>query len=128
MGQQQIILIILGVIIVGIAIAVGLLLFAGENIQSNKDAMINDINTIAENAFQFRIRPRSMGGGSGSYSGWAIPIRMKTNENGLYSESGGNATGIVIYGKSADIASNTVNASIGSDGRVSSMTFGGDFE
>ena len=37
MGQQQLLLIILGVIIVGIAIAVGLSLFSAQSIQSNKD-------------------------------------------------------------------------------------------
>ncbi len=128
MGQQQLLLIILGVIIVGIAIAVGLSLFTSQSIQSNKDAMINDINNLAANAYQFNIRPTSMGGGGGTFAGWSIPVKMSSNENAQYSESGGAATGIVIYGKSANIASNTVNASVGSDGRVTSMTFGGDFQ
>ena len=65
MGQQQLLLIILGVIIVGIAIAVGISMFSSSSVQSNKDAIINDLNNLAANAFQFRIRPITMGGGSG---------------------------------------------------------------
>ena len=57
MGQQQLLLIILGVIIVGIAIAVGLSLFSAQSVQSNSDAIINDLNNLAAQAYQFRIRP-----------------------------------------------------------------------
>jgi hypothetical protein len=39
MGQQQLLLIILGVIIVGIAIAVGLQLFQSGSIGANQDAI-----------------------------------------------------------------------------------------
>ena len=128
MGQQQLLLIILGVIIVGIAIAVGLSLFTSQSIQSNKDAMINDVNNLAANAYQFRIRPSSMGGGGGTFANWAIPVRMSSNENATYTESGGSATGITIKGVSAQNSGNTVTASVGSDGRVTSMAFGSDFQ
>ena len=81
MGQQQLLLIILGVIIDGIAIAVGLSLFTANSIQANKDAMINDINNIAANAYQYRIRTSSMGGGNNSYVGYTIPTRLSSNSN-----------------------------------------------
>src|SRR5512147_2210861 len=84
MGQQQLLLIILGVIIVGIAIAVGLSLFAANSVQANKDAIINDVNNIAANAYQFFIRPISMAGGGSSYTGYTIPTRMATNDNATY--------------------------------------------
>ncbi len=69
MGQQQLLLIILGVIIVGIAIAVGLSLFSAQSVQSNRDAIINDMNNLAAQAYQYRIRPTSMAGGAGSVRG-----------------------------------------------------------
>ena len=87
MGQQQLLLIILGVIIVGIAIAVGLSLFSAQSVQSNRDAIINDLNNLAAQAYQFRIRPTSMGGGQGDYTTFAIPTKMKTNENATYSSA-----------------------------------------
>src|SRR3990170_6551910 len=89
MGQQQLLLIILGVIIVGIAIAVGLSLFSAQSIQANKDAIINDLNNIAAHAYQFKIRPTSMGGGQGSYSGYSIPSKMASNENATFSAAAG---------------------------------------
>src|SRR5512146_509930 len=107
MGQQQLLLIILGVIIVGIAIAVGLSLFSAQSIQSNKDAIINDLNNIAAQAYQYRIRPSSMAGGNGSYTGFKIPTKMATNANATYTcDPTGGST--VLF--SAVSASNTANA------------------
>src|SRR5713226_3779480 len=85
MGQQQLLLIILGVIIVGIAIAVGITMFSSASVQSNKDAIVNDLNNLAANAYQFRIRPTTMGGGGGKYTGngntFAIPTKLASNDN-----------------------------------------------
>jgi len=119
MGQQQLLLIILGVIIVGIAIAVGLSLFSSQSVQSNKDGIINDINNIAANAYQYYTRPTSMGGGAGTYTNYKIPVKMSSNENGTYT-----AVANVITGSSAN---GTVVGTVGTDGRVT-MTFGGDFQ
>ncbi len=49
-------LIILGVIIVSIAIAVGIILFGSGSISSNKEALINDLNNIAAHAYQYKLR------------------------------------------------------------------------
>ena len=98
MGQQQLLLIILGVIIVGIAIAVGISMFSSSSVQSNKDAIINDLNNLAANAYQFRIRPTTMGGGGGSYtggSGFAIPTKLASNDNGTF--AGTNAAQAVTF-------------------------------
>lgn len=51
----------------------------------NRDAMINDLNNLAAVSYQYRIRPKSMGGGEGKYTGFQIPQRMLSNENGTYS-------------------------------------------
>ena len=129
MGQQQLLLIILGVIIVGIAIAVGLSLFTSQSIQSNKDAIINDINNLAANAYQYRIRPASMGGGAGSYTGWTIPTKMSSNENGTYSITN-NGTTVDITGSSITNAGCSATGHVQSDGRVqmTSADFTGDFK
>ena len=129
MGQQQLLLIILGVIIVGIAIAVGLSLFSAQSIQSNRDAMINDLNNLAAQAYQYRIRPTSMGGGQGSYVGFSIPTKMRTNENGIYTLGTVTATAIPFVATSAQASSNTINVSIDSDGKLGpTWTYAGDFQ
>ena len=129
MGQQQLLLIILGVIIVGIAIAVGLSLFSAQSIQSNRDAMINDLNNLAAQAYQYRIRPTSMGGGQGSYVGFSIPTKMRTNENGIYTLGTITATAIPFVATSAQASTNTINVSINSDGKLGpTWTYAGDFQ
>jgi hypothetical protein len=127
MGQQQLLLIILGVIIVGIAIAVGLSLFSAQSIQSNRDAVINDLNNLAAQAYQYRIRPMSMGGGQGDYSSFAIPTKMRTNENATYSATPSQNT-ISFTAVSAQNPSNTVIVSIDSFGRLSGWSYTGDFQ
>jgi hypothetical protein len=128
MGQQQLLLIILGVIIVGIAIAVGLSLFSAQSIQSNKDAIINDLNNIAAQAYQYKVRPASMGGGQGSYVGFTIPSKMATNENASYAASGASATAVTITSISAANTTNKVTATVDSDGRLGTWTYTGDFQ
>ena len=80
MGQQQLLLIILGVIIVGIAIAVGLQLFQAGSVGANQDAMINDAMNISGHADQWRIRPTSMGGGGGIFTA-DLEDRLNNNSN-----------------------------------------------
>jgi len=100
MGQQQLLLIILGVIIVGIAIAVGISQFGAHSTQANKDGVTSSVVNIAANAYQFKIRPTTMGGGGGSYSGYSIPSKMRTDDNGVYALSSAGATSAVVTGTS----------------------------
>jgi hypothetical protein len=99
MGQQQLLLIILGVIIVGIAIAVGLQLFQSGSIGANSDAIINDMMNIAAHADQYRIRPESMGGGGGSFDNYTLPTRLEATGNGTFAAVGGGST-LTVTGSS----------------------------
>ncbi len=85
MGQQQLLLIILGVIIVGIAIAVGISQFSAHSTQANKDGVTSSLVNIAANAYQFKIRPTTMGGGGNAYTNYTIPSKMVADANGTYS-------------------------------------------
>ena len=127
MGQQQLLLIILGVIIVGIAIAVGLSLFSAQSVQSNRDAMINDLNNLAAQAYQFRIRPTSMGGGQGDYSTFSIPVKMRTNDNGTYVASP-SQNSITITATSGQNPSNYITVVVDSDGKLTNWSYFGDFQ
>jgi hypothetical protein len=82
MGQQQLLLIILGVIIVGIAIAVGISQFGAHSTQANKDGVTSSLVNIAANSYQYKIRPTTMGGGGGSYVNYVIPSKMSKDDNG----------------------------------------------
>ncbi|MCI0556087.1 MAG: hypothetical protein L0287_34520 [Anaerolineae bacterium] len=86
MGQQQLMLVILGVIIVGIAIAVGILMFKANAVESSRTAIINDLGYFAMRARQFYFKPRQLGGTQHDFTG--ITLNMLTplseNENGRY--------------------------------------------
>lgn len=84
MGQQQLLLIVLGVIVVGIAIVVGYNLFTANAISANKDGVTADLNNLAAMAQQFYKKPVAMGGGGNTYTGWTVPTTLATTPNGTY--------------------------------------------
>lgn len=117
MGQQQLLLIILGVIIVGIAVGVGISQFGAQSTESNKDGVTTGVINVGANAYQFKIRPTTMGGGSGSYLGYVLPTKLASDENGTYAASGASRTGITITGTSALNGSWTVTCTVDSTGK-----------
>jgi hypothetical protein len=88
MGQQQLLLIILGVIIVGIAVAVAVTMFSDNSVTANRDAMATDMLHLAAKARHYYGRPSSMGGGSRSFVGVTMDKLVTTNfannANGSY--------------------------------------------
>ncbi len=84
MGQQQLLLIVLGTIVVGIAVAVGISQFAASGVQANKDGVTAGLIALAANAYEYKIRPATMGGGSNSYVSYTIPSMMRSDDHGTY--------------------------------------------
>ncbi|MBK7631656.1 MAG: hypothetical protein IPJ23_13315 [Ignavibacteriales bacterium] len=87
MGQQQLLLIVLGVIIVGIAVLVGILLFQHNAVEEKRDLVINESLHIAQLAQQYYLKPSSLAGGNNTFTGWDIPIQFTTGANGSYTAS-----------------------------------------
>ncbi len=77
MGQQQLLLIILGIIIIGIAITVGISLFNANATESKRNNIINDLVHLASEAQKYYRTPKAMGGGQLSFEGWQIPKRLQ---------------------------------------------------
>ena len=73
MGQQQLLLIVLGVIIVGIAVVVGINLFNANAEESTKDGVVSDCTNLGAMSQQYYKKPTSMGGGGNSFVGWVLP-------------------------------------------------------
>lgn len=84
MGQQQLLLIVLGVIIVGIAILIGIFVFRQGAIDGKRDLLINEGLQVANNAREYYHRPKLHGGGGFSFAGWIIPDQMQQSANGSY--------------------------------------------
>jgi len=106
MGQQQLLLIILGVIVVGIAVAVGITMFTDSAVSANRDAVTNDLVNLAARAQQFYRRPTALGGGGNSFvgltandAGMAKLTNRPQNANGTYTiVTAGSANRLVIQG------------------------------
>lgn len=113
MGTQQILLIVLSVIIVGVAIAVGISMFNNQAYNSNKTAIASDVQSYAAQVVQYWKTPISQGGYAGTTTDLVIAdveayigfteaavdggsqVGIKT-ENGYYyisAVTGGAATG-----------------------------------
>jgi len=86
MGQQQLLLLVLSAIIVGIAIVVGINLFSEGAAQANQDAVTQDVTTIAARAQEWYRKPAQLGGGDHSYTGLTLTALNidSTNANGTY--------------------------------------------
>ncbi len=104
MGQQQLLLIVLGVIIVGIAVVVGINVFTASSLQANNNAVIADLTTIASMAQQYYRKPEAMGGGGNSFANFGIPLSLQTTANGSYSiTTTGSATALGLTGIGTEI-------------------------
>ncbi len=68
MGQQQLLLVILVTIIVGIATVVAINTFSNSADSANVDAVRNDVASIAAAAQGYYIKPAMLGGGGNSFS------------------------------------------------------------
>jgi Tfp pilus assembly protein PilE len=106
MGQQQLLLIVLGVIIVGIAVVVGINVFTASSANANRDAVISDLTTLAAMAQQYYRKPIAMGGGGNSFdastgsggTAWDVPASLDTTANGVYTASSVGANSVTLVG------------------------------
>lgn len=116
MGQQQLLLVILVTIIVGIATVVAINTFGTAADQANIDAVNNDIATLASAAQGYYMRPGMLGGGGRefddlTFDGLAFPsdeqdnsVPIARNENGIYllDDIGGQAFTIEAHPASCE--------------------------
>ena len=85
MGQQQLLLIVLVMIIVGIAIVFSITLFRQKAIDSKRDLLINECGNLAMDAMKYYKKPSNLGGGGNTFVGWSIPDIIITTATGNYS-------------------------------------------
>jgi len=127
MGQQQLLLIVLGVIIVGIAVVVGINVFTASSYQANQDAVVADMTTLASMAQQYYRKPTALGGGGNAFTGWTVPTNLATTANGTYTVNIDNADQITLTGTGTetDPDGNQVTVTmVVAPSEITSTTFG----
>jgi hypothetical protein len=108
MGQQQLLLIVLGVIVVGIAVVVGINLFNANATSANRDGVISDLNNLSAMGQQYYKKPTSMGGGGNAFTGWTVPTGLDSTANGTYAETVAAAS-ITIVGTGTETGNDGSN-------------------
>lgn len=108
MGHQQILFSLLGVLLVGIAIAVGVAMFRGNAIEQGRMALINDMQFIASRAREAYLKPAELGGIERNFTG--ITFRqlstMSENENGRYFLEQATQHELILVGVGRMVAEN----------------------
>lgn len=104
MGQQQLLLVILVTIIVGIATVVAINTFGSAADSANIDSVRQDIATFAASAQGYFMKPEMLGGGGGDWQGITFNVvafpadevdtdgLTALNANGVYTFDAPNAT------------------------------------
>lgn len=136
MGQQQLLLLVLGIVIVGLAVVVGIQAFSENQKKANADALVNDAIRIASDAQAWMLKPQAFGGGNNSCAttcswtglsfaqlGYPVTSGAYTNLNGSFavsasgtdltitatSATNGNQVTVVVNGTQPDNITTTVD-------------------
>ncbi len=102
MGQQQLLLVLLGIVVVGVAIVVAINLFRGNAIDRKREILINESHNIGSIAIAFYKKPRMMGGGGKRFTGCTIPSSLVATVNGSYTAQV-SPDNIVIIGTGTEV-------------------------
>lgn len=106
MGQQQLLLIVLGIIIVAIAVVLGVWLFKVNAVDAKRNNVTNELVNLAAIAQGYYLRPSTMGGGGHSFTGWTIPGQLKVTANGSYTATA-TQDSVVILGTGNEVVTGT---------------------
>jgi hypothetical protein len=99
MGQTQLLLVVLGMLLVGLAIYVGVTMFRSNTDEDTRNAIILDLQTFSTRAISYYSKPISQAGGGKSFSGVTIgqiyPMIENVNAR-YYIESAGDAECVIV--------------------------------
>jgi type II secretory pathway pseudopilin PulG len=125
MGQQQLLLVILVTIIVGIATVIAITTFGNAADNANIDAVRNDLGSIALAAQGYYLKPILLGGGDKDFNGFTfdgvafaglIPDDAEdliiTNENGTFEITSAAGNELVVEAIPASDEERTFTATI----------------
>ncbi len=111
MGQQQLLLIILGVLIVGMAIYGVTRIFDERRAEQSRDRVRQEGMLLLQYADEYKLRLKQLGGGGGKYDGFQLPeFFVQEPDVGYWVNGSGQFVQVYACGWGAD-------APRGEDGR-----------
>ena len=107
MGQTQLLLVILGLLLVGVAIFVGVSMFQANTVENTRNAMISDLNAFAARAHSYYWKPLTQGGGDKSFANVTLRLifPLEENDNARYYLESAAADNCTIMGVGKVVAS-----------------------
>ena len=100
MGQQNLLIIVVGIMVVAIAVTVAIAMFRGNSIETARNNLIVDLGFYAQKAREYYWKPRAQGGGDRSFANVRIDnLAYSTqNENGRYYVESSTNDEVVLLG------------------------------
>ena len=124
MGQQQLLLLVLGVVIVGLAVVVGIEAFDSNRTRAAQDELVNAGVRIAGEGTAWTLHAKMLGGGGGSPAGITFAgLGYEVQADGSYASGDGvytltsDASGFVTQGVAADFDVYVTTAVYGPEAR-----------
>ena len=111
MGQQQLLFILLGILIVGVAIIVGINLFRSNAIEAKRNNVTNELVNLGALAQQYYMKPQALGGGSRSFTGWFLPSELVTTSNGHFTATV-FADSVILIGVGNEVVTNNDSVTV----------------
>ena len=116
MGYQQILMLVLGVIIIGLSVAVGFTMFTQQMTNINRQSIISDMNIFAGVANAYYKTPANYGGGDRTWDVDRMGIWFGYNYDAA-NNSISNENGIYIFSADGDVLTIMgTGTAIGNDG------------
>ncbi len=115
MGSQQLLLIVVAMVLIGISVAIGVWMFIDQGTSTNRDALSNDLVQFAAQAQKYYRKPSTLGGGNNSFGGLTLSrvTSKPTNANGTYELSPdpapSTATSVSITGTGIEVGLDGTN-------------------
>lgn len=108
MGQTQLFLVVLGMMLIGIAIYVGVSLFSAHTVEDSRNAIIVDLQNFAVHANAYYWKPQAQGGGGKSFIDITMSqvFPMRENPNAAYHIESAQNDQCVISGVGKVITTN----------------------
>ena len=107
MGQQQLLLVVLGVIVVGLAVTIGIFVFKQSAVDQKRDLVMNECNNLGNLALKYYKKPVEFGGGgSTSFAGFNVPGELAVTPTGSYIASAVGDS-LIIIGTGNDVVNGT---------------------
>ncbi len=107
MGTKQLFFILLTIVIAGVAITTGVVLFKSHAETANRDAVIRDLNNLCDDAYTYYITSTDQGGGGHSFKKYKMPSGFSSTQNGNYTiQTAGNNNHIIFRGRGNEPGAN----------------------